>query len=176
MKYRYYGLSILYLFCIPLSSVGPIISFAFIGYAPNVGWRGVYWVLLATNVVALLLWTLFYFPPSFSKKHRDDENDSVMYWVKHFDYLGTFLFAAGFVLFLLGLSWGGGVYAWNSAIVIASICTGAGLLVAFVLWETYATLKEPLVPIHLFLNVKWLASGVVLGLGASVYYAFAIIC
>jgi MFS family permease len=79
MKYRYLGGAFLYLFGLPGSGFGPVVSYAFSQSA--VGWRGVYWVLLAFNGLTLILWTCFYFPPSFHKKHRDDI-DSKMYWIK----------------------------------------------------------------------------------------------
>ena len=108
MKYRFLGGAFLYLFPLPTSGFGPAVSYAF-QTETSVGWRGVYWVLLGMNGFALILWTVFYFPPSFHKLHRDDV-DSKVYWIKHFDYVGTLLFAAGFVVFLLGLSWGGQLY------------------------------------------------------------------
>lgn len=134
--------------------MAPIISYSFIQYHPSVGWRGVYWVLLGLNALALLCWTLFYFPPSFTKKHRHDEHNSKSYWIKHFDYVGTFLFAAGLVTFLMGLSWGGVVYPWESAATISAIVVGFAVLVVFALWEIYAPLKEPLVPVHIFKNLE----------------------
>lgn len=132
-------------------------------------------MILAINGVALACWVLFYFPPSFRKKHRNDENSNVSYWLRHFDWLGFFLLAGGFLVFLLGMSWGGVVYAWKSAATISSIVVGFVVLVLFVLWEIYAPLKEPLIPIHLFKNWRWVVACILLGLGAGVYYAFAII-
>lgn len=175
MRYRYIGNALLYFFTFP-SSLGPSISYSFLQNFPSVGWRGLYWFLLAINLAALACWTLFYFPPSFNKKHLGEENASVSYWVKNFDYVGTFLFAGGFVAFLLGLSWGGGVYPWKSAAVISSIVVGSVTLIVFVLYEIYAPIKEPLVPMHLFRNIEWVSAVILLGLGAGVYYAFAIIC
>ena len=49
-------------------------------------------------------------------------------------------------------------------------------MAAFVLWEIYAPIKEPLVPMHLFRNIEWVSAVILLSLGAGVYYAFAIIC
>lgn len=175
MKYRYIGNAALYVSTYP-SALGPSIAYGFIENHPNVGWRGLYWFLLAINGVALICWTLFYFPPSFDKKHRGEENATVGYWVRNFDYVGTFLFAGGFVAFLLGLSWGGAVYPWNHAGPIAGITIGGVTLIAFVLWEIFAPIKEPLVPMHLFKDVGWVSAVILLGLGAGVYYAFAIIC
>lgn len=98
-----------------------------------------------------------------------------MDYVKNFDYIGAFLYALGLLLFIMGLSWGGSVHPWKSAAVIVTLLAGVGLLVAFTLWEIYAPLKEPLVPMHLFKNGPWVMSTIVLGVGAGMYYAFAII-
>lgn len=154
IKYRYMASAVVYAFCIPGSGIAPIISYAFIQYS-SVGWRGVYWLLLGINGLALACWVLFYFPPTFDKKHRHDENASKAYWVKNFDYVGTFLFAAGIVLFLMGLSWGGSVYPWVSAPTLSAIFIGFALLIVFALWEIYAPIKEPLIPVHLFKNLEW---------------------
>jgi hypothetical protein len=79
------------------------------------------------------------------------------------------------LIFLMGISWGGSLYPWNSAHVIACIVVGFLALVAFVVYETFMPLNEPLVPMHLFKNLPWVATMMVVSLGASVYYAFAIV-
>ncbi|KAF2095876.1 MFS general substrate transporter [Rhizodiscina lignyota] len=173
MKYRYLGSGFIYPWSIAGSGFGPAIAYAFVTRY-SIGWRGVYWFLLAINGAALICWVLFYFPPTFEQKHKQDI-DSKMYWVKNFDYVGTFLFASGFVVFLLGLSWGGGVYPWKSAAVIAAIVVGFFVIVLFVLWEIYGPSKQPLMPMRLFLNGRWSATILLLGLGAGVYYAFAVV-
>lgn len=106
MKYRYYAVGCLYPFTLVSSGFGPVVSYAFVTRYPGVGWRGIYWLLLAMNCTALLCWALFYFPPTFEQKHKSDINDK-MYWIKNFDYIGTFIFASSFVVFLMGFSWGG---------------------------------------------------------------------
>lgn len=50
------------------------------------------------------------------------------------DFGGILLFTAGFLLFLMGLSWGGTLYPWGSAHVIATLVAGAVIIVAFVLY------------------------------------------
>jgi hypothetical protein len=119
--------------------------------------------MIIINAVSGLLFFFFYFPPTFEEKFQ---NRTRMQQIKDFDYFGTFLFLAGFTLFLLGLSWGGSVYAWKSAEVISTIVIGAAVMVAFVLWEAYANLAEPLLPLHLFKNFAWVTSCILLGLGA----------
>lgn len=110
-----------------------------------------------------MLFFFFYFPPTFEEKFQDRTR---IQQLKDFDYFGTLLFIAGFVLFLLGLSWGGSVYAWSSVEVVATLVIGAVSLIAFVSWEAYAKLKEPLLPLHLFKNFAWVTSCILLGLGA----------
>jgi Fungal trichothecene efflux pump (TRI12) len=75
----------------------------------------------------------------------------------------------------MGLNWGGSTYPWSSAHVIVTLIVGFFTLVAFVLWECYKKLKEPLVPMRLFLQRSWVASTILSGLGQSIYYAFAIV-
>ena len=75
----------------------------------------------------------------------------------------------------MGLNWGGSSFPWDSARVITTIVIGFFALVVFVFWECYMTLKEPLVPMRLFLHRYWLASTILSGLGQSIYYAFAIV-
>jgi len=171
MKYRYITTAFIYCFSIAGSGMGPAVAWAFVVRYPAVGWRGIYWLLLAINVAALAAWVLFYFPPSFHQKHKSDI-DSKMHWIKNFDYFGTFLFSGGFIVFLLGLSWGGSVYPWKSAAVISAIAIGGVVLIFFVLWEVYVPLKEPLIPMHLFANRRWSAAVVLLGLGAGVVRMF----
>lgn len=173
MKYRYLGSGFIYPWSIAGSGFGPAVAYAFVTRY-SVGWRGVYWLLLAINGTALLCWVLFYFPPTFEQKHKEDIT-SKMYWVKNFEYLGTFLFSAGIIVFILGLSWGGSIYPWKSAAVICAIILGSATLAVFVLWEIYGPVKQPLMPMRLFLNGRWSAATVLLGLGAGVYYAFAIV-
>lgn len=173
MKYRLAGNAFCYLFCIPGSGVAPLVSNAFIVYQPKVGWRGCYYVLIGIELASFLCWFFFYHPPTFRMKHG--QQASVIDYVKKFDYVGTSLYTGGLLIFMMGLSWGGTVYPWASASVIATIVIGFVALVAFVLWESFVDLKEPLVPMHIFSNYSWNASVLLTGLGASVYYAFAIV-
>lgn len=67
----------------------------------------------------------------------------------------------------MGLNWGGSLYAWDSAHVIATIVIGALSLVVFVFWETFMNLKEPLVPMYVFNNRGWVCATLISGIGAS---------
>lgn len=82
--------------------------------------------------------------------------------------------ASGFLVFLLGLSWGGTVHPWKSAGPISAIVVGFIVMVLFTLLEVYVPLKKPLTPLRLFKDGRWVVAWLLLGLGAGVYYVFAI--
>lgn len=77
--------------------------------------------------------------------------------------------------FIIGLSWGGSTYPWKSAPVISTVIIGFALLVVLLVYESKVDLKEPLIPMQLFRNRGWNASCLILGVGATVYYAMAVI-
>lgn len=173
MRARFWTVSIVYAFSIPGSGFGPAVAEAFVVRYPSVGWRGVYYLLIGINVAALAAWTLFYWPPTFERKHK---NARIADFVKNFDYIGTFLYTSGLLLFLMGLSMGGdSVFPWKSAPTLALLIIGALCLIALGAWVWFAKPKEPLIPKHIIRNGAFVASAVLLGLGASIYYAFAIV-
>lgn len=171
MKYRFATNSFVYLFQLPTSCFGPAMAYIFILHTKS-GWRWCYYYLIIWNALALILFTAFYFPPTFSQKHG---NDNIMKWVKRYDYVGTALFIAGIILFLMGLTWGGSVYPWKSAHVIATTVAGGVTLIAFGCYETFMPLPEPFIPIRLFKNGHWVATVLVIAFCGGVFYAFALV-
>ncbi|RFU33262.1 hypothetical protein B7463_g3049, partial [Scytalidium lignicola] len=171
MKYRFIAVAYLYLWVIPFSGLAPAIGNLLVIHTAA-GWRWCYYLMMIIDGMAGLAYFFFYHPPTFHMKHGRHSRMEVL---KNFDFVGTFLFTSGMVVFLLGISWGGSVYPWKSAGPIASIILGFLTLLAFFLWEVYAPLKEPLVPMHLFKNTGWVISVLLLSIGASVYYGFSIV-
>lgn len=90
------------------------------------------------------------------------------------DYLGMALWTAGLTVFLLGISWGGVIYAWNSAAVISSIVLGIVLLIALGIWETYGKLSYPIIPTVFFRNRGYMAL-VCCATVASMFYYSAVL-
>ncbi|KAF2840690.1 hypothetical protein M501DRAFT_1023089 [Patellaria atrata CBS 101060] len=82
----------------------------------------------------------------------------------YFDYVEVFLYTLGLLLFLMGLNWGGNVHPWSSVHVIVIIVVGFGLVVVFLLCLYIC-----------FGNIPWVMATIVLGVGAGMYYAFALI-
>lgn len=65
--------------------------------------------------------------------------------LKAVDFLGIFLALAGMTVVILGLTWGGQDYAWNSAQVITTLVVGTAVSVAFMMWQWRGP-KYPLIP------------------------------
>lgn len=171
MKSRFFAVGILFIGNIPVGGFGATIAYAFQLYTP-VAWRGIFWLTVGTNAAAALCWFLFYHPPTF---HMKNAHNTRLHLIKNFDYIGSLLFMAGFILFLMGLSWGGSAYPWKSAQVISTLVIGGVCLVALALYEVLVPLKEPLIPVHLFKNSGWVIANLLLATSASVYYAGALL-
>ena len=171
MKYRFLGNAYVYMWQLPSSAFAPAVSNAFIQYT-RAGWRGAFYVLIGVNGVSFLCWFFFYHPPTFQMKHQ---NERMVKYLREFDYAGTVLYTGGLLILMMGLNWGGSLYPWKSAAVVSTITIGTLSLVAFGCWEALVQHKEPLVPVHLFRNRAWISATVLSGIGASMYYAFAIV-
>ena len=65
--------------------------------------------------------------------------------LKAVDFLGIFLALAGMTVVILGLTWGGQEYAWDSAQVIATLVVGTAVSVVFMLWQWKGP-RYPLIP------------------------------
>lgn len=168
-KYRYMLIGVLNIWQIPGAIMAPAIANSIILVGGS--WRSVFYLLTAVNAASLICYFFFYHPPNFHQKHG--RNEKRTYFIKNFDYFGTSLYATGLVFLLLGLSWGGGKYPWNSAYVISFIVIGIISFIAFVLWECLMDLKEPLLPLELFKNRDWVVATLLCGIGAGVFYAGA---
>ena len=75
---------------------------------------------------------IFYHPPNFDELHAHRRTRWEEF--RNIDWGGVLLFLAGLILLLLGLSWGGTLYPWKSAHVIATLIIGFFICVAFVLY------------------------------------------
>lgn len=114
----------------PVSGLGPYIGRLLI-VRSNAGWKGIYYLVVAFNAFATLCWLVFYFPPKFERLHR---NRTRWQEVKELDFGGIILYAGGLILFLLGLSWGGQLYPWDSSHTLGTLITGILVLIIFVFY------------------------------------------
>lgn len=149
LRHRFLVAGLMYFWALPTAAFGPAIAYSFVANTAA-GWRWTYYLMLIVNVISTFLWYFAYHPPTFHMKNKR----SRMQVIRDFDFVGMILFSGGLLVFLMGLSWGGSVYPWASAHVITTVVVGVVALVAFVLYECFRPLKEPLVPMHLFRNIR----------------------
>jgi hypothetical protein len=77
------------------------------------------------------------------------EKTSFIDGVKALDWIGMFTFLACTLLILLGLDFGGVLFEWNSAKIIALLVVGGVMIFAFIYSEKRLA-KYPLIPMSLF--------------------------
>ncbi|KAF7187758.1 Trichothecene efflux pump TRI12 [Pseudocercospora fuligena] len=173
MKYRYIANGYCYLMTTPTSPLAARVAFSFQTYPGK--WRNSYYFLCAINATSILAWYLFYHPPTFSMLHRKKIAKDLFI---HFDWIGLLLYTGGMVIFIFGLNWGGVLYPWNSPQVIATCVVGGvtlfGILPAYEIFIKKRG-KEPYLPLHLFTNIRFQSAAWNTGIGACVYYGFALV-
>lgn len=72
------------------------------------------------------------------------------------DWLGSFLLIIGLMPILLGFTWAGSTFAWDSVVELSLFSSGVFLLAVFFLWERKAS--DPLLTPHLFKNRMFIVS------------------
>ncbi|OAQ70268.1 MFS drug transporter [Pochonia chlamydosporia 170] len=122
------------------NGIGPVIGGA-LSSKSSESWR---WIFrLNLPLTALTTGCVVFFMPL--KKVEGD-------WklkLKAVDFGGIFLSFAGMTVFILGMTWGGREYAWNSVQVIATMVIGVVVSIGFVIWQWKGP-RYPLVPLHIF--------------------------
>ncbi|CEJ91135.1 hypothetical protein VHEMI06868 [[Torrubiella] hemipterigena] len=143
----------IYVLLVPMSALAPNIA-TVLATRTSVGWRCCYYLLVAINALALVCWVLFYRLPTWDDLVESAGSASTKakkaQMLKNIDYGGLIFLSSGLLLFLMGISWGGSVYAWNSAAVLSTIILGAVALVCFVFYERRLSRSVALVPMHCF--------------------------
>lgn len=154
-----------------IACFGPVIAQALVEHTAA-GWRWSYYLNIIVSGLAVLLFFCFYHPPDFHLLHKDRSRKEQFL---RQDFVGFVLFTGGLLLFIMGLSWGGSVYPWKSAHVIATIVVGFVSLTVFVLYDAYVHRGDPLLPIHLFKYRGYLAMIITAMVGSCVYYSMNVL-
>src|SRR5579884_1617963 len=108
----------------------------------NLTWRWVLYVNLPVGLVAMLV--LIFLMPSLQAKNRKAT----------IDYVGCALIALGTVPMMLGFTWAGTTYPWDSWQVLGLIIGGAAVLGIFLLYEIWLERRDgqPIIAPSLFKN------------------------
>jgi MFS family permease len=120
--------------------VGPILGGVF---SSLVSWRWCFWINLPISALAFALVLIFL--------DIEHENTTFIEGIKAIDWLGIFTFLAFTLMVLLGLNFGGAIFEWDSAKVVALLVVGGLMIFAFVYSEARVS-RYPLMPMTLFKN------------------------
>src|SRR5579885_1329154 len=117
----------------------------------NLTWRWVFYVNLPVGLVAMLV--LIFLMPSLQAKNRKAT----------IDYVGCALIALGTVPMMLGFTWAGTTYPWDSWQVLGLIIGGAAVLGIFLLYEIWLERRDgqPIIAPSLFKNSIFSVSSLV---------------
>jgi len=105
-------------------------------------WRYVFYINIPVGIAAVIVTQIgLKFPDTYKGKKS----------IKSIDFGGIALLVSGLVLLLLGISFGGNQYAWNSAAIICLFVFGGSLLILFVINEIFWT-NVPIIVMSQFKN------------------------
>ncbi|KAK6218219.1 hypothetical protein LQW54_002973 [Pestalotiopsis sp. IQ-011] len=158
-KYRPIVLSFVFLTNAPFASFGPIMARKFVEN-PSMGWRWCYYLNIIVVGLAIVLLYLFYNPPTFELLHERKSKRQIL---KKLD--------SGLTLLLMGVSLGGTIYPWASAPVISTIVIGIILLIVLFIWEVFADLEYPAIPVKFFRNRGFMSLVCCATVGSMTYYS-----
>jgi EmrB/QacA subfamily drug resistance transporter len=133
-----------------LTDNGPLVG-SFVTDASR--WRWVFYVNLPIGIIALLA-LLVYLPSNLSSR-----TSQLRGWpaIRRIDFLGAALASAATISLLLGLTWGGQTYPWQSWQVESALGGAAALFILFLVAERFAA--EPVLPLDLFKNRVFASAG-----------------
>ncbi|KAL8283467.1 hypothetical protein RQP46_005570 [Phenoliferia psychrophenolica] len=131
------------------------------------GWRSASFFNFGLHILTFTLFAIFYHPTPVSNPNQL----SVFQRVMQIDWIGIFLLAAGICPLMVGLIWGGGVYAWSSATIIACLVVGIGMFFVLAIHQTLIK-KDGLFTHALFENRNFLTCLLLIVVEGFIYNVF----
>lgn len=123
----------------------------------NASWRIMFWLAIGFGAFSLIGTFFVYFPPS----HPRPDGKTKWQELKELDYVGAFLFIAGLVVFLYGLSSGGTSYPWDAAGTLVPLILGLFVFLSAFIYD-FLVPRDPLFPWYLFRMFREFSSLMVL--------------
>lgn len=114
---------------------GTLAAGAFVKFYDQ-GWRWSYYLNACVYGASCVLVLAFYHPPPTGLRRQET---SVRKLIAQVDYIGIFVFSGALASLLIGLTWGGSTYPWNSKEVLAPLVVGCIGLLAFGIYEAFGT-------------------------------------
>lgn len=95
-------------------------------------WRWSYYLNAIFYGTTFVLVTLFYHPPPPGLRRHGARLQEL---ISRVDYIGILIFTGSLASIIIGVTWGGTTYAWNSSQVLATLIVGCAGLVLFGIYE-----------------------------------------
>lgn len=158
-------------------SVGPIVG----GYLTDANWRYCFVFPIPIAVLAQII--LIFVRKELKGGDFDIKKNGLVAALKTIDCVGAISFIFGTGLIILGITWGGAPYAWDSAAVIVPLVLGSIIFVGFFyyqylcesgrLFQRLLPKQVPMLPWALFSKKDaFLLSVIGFGGGSALYSAF----